>query len=123
MFTAEKTAKAGRSFAAPSKTSGNPQRTTRRQNLRQATQRSFGNFALQEFETKSNPFVQAITNHELPILQRKCACGGTCPGCKGHSTAAALPISQPGDALEQQADQIADQLLTQWGSSVSTPNQ
>lgn len=41
--------------------------------------------------------------------QRKtdCACGGGCPRC----SAAQIPVSQPGDALEQAADAKAEQVL------------
>ena len=42
-------------------------------------------------------------------IQRKaeCACGGGCPRCSAHG----LPMSQPGDALEREADRKADHVL------------
>src|SRR5690606_38918636 len=51
----------------------------------------------------------------LDLLQRKegaCACGGQCPRCKAAQTLQAkLPVSQPGDALETEADRVADQVM------------
>ncbi len=41
-----------------------------------------------------------------------CACGGTCPRCRGEThIQPKLAISQPGDAYEQEADRIADQVM------------
>lgn len=40
-------------------------------------------------------------------LQVRCACGGSCPRC----SSAALRLSQPGDAAEQEADTAARQVL------------
>jgi hypothetical protein len=44
------------------------------------------------------------------FLQRKsnCACGGGCPSCQQNT---ALPVSQPRDASEIEADNIADQVM------------
>jgi len=45
-------------------------------------------------------------------LQRKCACGGTCPHCQGEPhLQPKLAINQPGDAFEQEADRIADKVM------------
>ena len=53
-----------------------------------------------------------------PHLQRRpaCACGGTCPNCRGETRAAAnlqpkLAVNEPGDAFEQEADRVADQVM------------
>ncbi len=55
---------------------------------------------------------------EIPLLQRKCACGGGCPRCQAEQDLEeALPIqtklkiSQPGDKYEQEADRIAEQVM------------
>src|SRR5687768_13271622 len=41
-----------------------------------------------------------------------CACGGGCPRCqRKYPLQAKLKVSQPGDALEQEADRIAHQML------------
>lgn len=44
-------------------------------------------------------------------IQRKasCACGGGCPGCQAKSSN--LPVSQPNDASEIEADQIAGKVM------------
>ena len=47
----------------------------------------------------------------LPFIQRKstCACGGGCPGCQAQNSN--LPISQPNDASEKEADAVADKVM------------
>jgi len=49
------------------------------------------------------------------IVLRKsadCACGGGCPSCRQKdSPPSGFKISEPGDALEREADQIADQVM------------
>lgn len=48
------------------------------------------------------------------ILQRKsaCACGGGCPRCREqHAIQPKLTISMPGDRYEQEADQVAEQIM------------
>jgi hypothetical protein len=45
----------------------------------------------------------------MPVLQRKCACGGGCPRCKEElGIQTKLKISEPGDKYEQEADRVAD---------------
>jgi outer membrane protein OmpA-like peptidoglycan-associated protein len=48
---------------------------------------------------------------DVPVLSRKssCACGGGCPACQARSSS--LKISQPTDAAEIEADQIADRVM------------
>jgi hypothetical protein len=55
-----------------------------------------------------------------------CACGGTCPRCSGDAKAAVtlqpkLTVSQPGDAFEQEADRVADQIVNGAGNSSMQP--
>src|SRR5439155_12068474 len=51
------------------------------------------------------------------LLQRKsaCACGGGCPSCDQaalqKTIQTKLKISTPGDAYEQEADRVADQVM------------
>jgi len=46
------------------------------------------------------------------VLQRKCACGGTCPRCRGEThIQPKLAINEPGDTYEQEADRIADRVM------------
>lgn len=48
----------------------------------------------------------------MPLLQRKCACGGGCPRCKEElGIQTKLKIGEPGDKYEQEADQIADEVM------------
>lgn len=62
-----------------------------------------------------------------PMLQRKCACGGTpgpsgeCEGCKRKRLAlqTKLAINQPGDRFEQEADRMADAVVSGRGADRS----
>jgi uncharacterized protein DUF4157 len=49
----------------------------------------------------------------MPLLQRQCACGRTCPSCKDEAAGlqTKLAISEPGDEYEQEADRVADQVM------------
>jgi Domain of unknown function (DUF4157) len=48
----------------------------------------------------------------MPLLQRKCACGGGCPRCQEElGIQTKLKISEPGDKYEQEADRIADEVM------------
>src|SRR5262245_61727338 len=49
----------------------------------------------------------------VPILQRQCDCGGTCPSCKNETPKlqTKLSINEPGDQYEQEADRVADQVM------------
>jgi hypothetical protein len=59
-------------------------------------------------------------------LMRKagnCACGGGCPRCNGKEKLplqTKLNVSQPGDALEREADQVAEQVLRMPSASTNT---
>jgi hypothetical protein len=60
----------------------------------------------------------------MPLLQRKCACGGGCPRCKEElGIQTKLKISEPGDKYEQEADQIADEVMRMPEPSVSKLSQ
>jgi hypothetical protein len=48
------------------------------------------------------------------VIQRKCACGGTCSKCSGEGeekVQTKLRVSQPGDRFEQEADHTADTVM------------
>lgn len=49
----------------------------------------------------------------IGILSRKssCSCGGRCPSCRSGPDASNLRVSQPTDAAEIEADQIADRVM------------
>jgi|GEM_PF-4569795 len=47
----------------------------------------------------------------MPLLQRKCACGGGCPRCKEElGIQTKLKIGEPGDKYEQEANRVVDQI-------------
>ena len=56
------------------------------------------------------------------LIQRKCACGGACPSCEEVKRKESTPIqtklrvNAPGDAFEQEADRVADQVMRMPGS-------
>ncbi len=49
----------------------------------------------------------------MPLLQRQCACGGTCASCRDEATKlqTKLTIDEPGDEYEQEADRVADRVM------------
>ena len=51
----------------------------------------------------------ASLSSDLPLLQRKCACGGGCPRCQA-TLQPRLTMSEPGDQYEQEADHVAEQV-------------
>jgi len=57
------------------------------------------------------PGVVPLTD-QIMLKAGACACGGGCPRCRGkYPLQAKLEVSQPGDALEQEADRVAEQVL------------
>src|SRR5262245_57129436 len=71
------------------------------------------------------------SNSSSLLLQRKCACGGSsgltgsCAGCEkkkllGKSLQTKLRINQPGDAYEQEADRVAEQVMRMPDPTVDT---
>ena len=57
----------------------------------------------------AQPIRASTPHHTL----HRCACGGGCPRCQQESRMAQskLPISQPGDSSEREADHIAEQII------------
>ncbi len=58
--------------------------------------------------------VQSVSQSANPVVQRKsgCACGGDCPHCQQGSAANEnLRVSNPGDALEREADHAAESVM------------
>jgi hypothetical protein len=53
------------------------------------------------------------------LRPESCACGGSCPRCQqGFPLQTKLEVGDPGDALEQEADRVADQVMRMPESSV-----
>ena len=49
--------------------------------------------------------------HRRPrVLQRSCACGGTCPRCQKPQTKR-IVVGPPNDSYEREADRVADQVM------------
>ncbi len=74
-------------------------------------------FVLSRSQRKTQGLVKSISK---PILQRKCACGGTagmsgeCEACSKENRLdlqTKLNLNEPGDIYEQEADRIADQAM------------
>jgi Domain of unknown function (DUF4157) len=69
-------------------------------------------FRARAFEGRSPSISPLSTGQDQPLLQRQCACGGSCPRCKDNLTLQTkLKISEPGDQYEQEADRVADQVM------------
>jgi hypothetical protein len=65
-----------------------------------------------------------LTVPDGPVLQRKasCACGGGCPRCdQSEKIRTKLRVSSPSDALEQEADRVANQVMLNPSSNVGPP--
>lgn len=123
MFTSQQSiTKPDRSLSISSKMKGNIRKDDSQQGLINVLQRSFGNNALQNLTNRLPESVSPSYGNDLPLIQRKCACGGVCPDCKKQADMSLL-VSQPGDPLEQQADQRADQILAKLESNAGGQNQ
>jgi hypothetical protein len=64
--------------------------------------------------TNNPPAVRPISTFAFCTnpIQRKCACGGTCPGCRAEEDIQTkLSISRPGDRYELEADRVADRVV------------
>lgn len=60
-----------------------------------------------------SPAVQTTPAYDERIqLKSHCACGGGCPRCKSEpDRSGRMPISQPGDAYEREADDVAERVM------------
>ncbi|HZM90328.1 MAG TPA: DUF4157 domain-containing protein [Blastocatellia bacterium] len=62
------------------------------------------------------------------VIQRKCECGGgSCSSCRPDDervqTKSSLPISEPGDVFEREADSVADRAMQQMNGSTKPTGQ
>lgn len=60
------------------------------------------------------------------LNRASCACGGTCPHCRGEAERGTIPqakltVNEPGDAYEQEADRVADQVMRMPDLDLSIP--
>jgi hypothetical protein len=60
-----------------------------------------------------NGVVQRLEFSAAPLIQRTCACGGTCADCREENepVQTKLKIGSPGDRFEQEADRVADAIM------------
>ncbi|GIK13120.1 MAG: DUF4157 domain-containing protein [Candidatus Brocadia sp. AMX2] len=75
-----------------------------------------------------NSYMQAVTKGSVPMLQRKCACGGSCASCAEKEEALGkiqtkLTIGQVNDVYEQEADRVADQIIGMADSLMQAENE
>jgi Domain of unknown function (DUF4157) len=60
---------------------------------------------------RSSSPVIPCRSHSAPTIAR-CACGGSCPRCKAERNRnVTLAVSQPGDPLEREANEVADKVM------------
>jgi len=77
-----------------------------------AVQRQTAKSRERESGKRSPERAYASTRPALAAQRASCACGGGCPRCQEkYPLQAKLDVSQPGDALEQEADRVAEQVL------------
>ncbi len=50
----------------------------------------------------------------------RCACGGSCPRCRGGTLRPKLAINTPGDAFEREADAAADAVMSARSATVAS---
>lgn len=71
-------------------------------------------------DQRSENFFASGNNNNAALLRKaSCACGGGCSACQAKSSN--LKVSQPNDAAEIEADQIADQVMRKLAHPVSQP--
>src|SRR5262245_45825133 len=62
--------------------------------------------------TGDGPSTRLQRSRSVALQRSACACGGTCPHCRGDAQAQSnIAISQPTDASEREADRIADHVM------------
>lgn len=91
-------------------------------------QRHLGNGALQSMAEAPKPSEAAPVQSGAPMIQRKCACGGTCAGCagkeeEGRKIQPKLTVGPAHDVYEQEADRVAEQVMRIPDSSVQNGNE
>ncbi|MGJ8677419.1 MAG: eCIS core domain-containing protein [Akkermansiaceae bacterium] len=86
---------------------------------------------------KSVPYqAKQLRNHQRSVsdtfsqrssvlnIQRKCACGGSCPTCKAKEDLGiqtSLRVNTPGDRWEREADSVANRVMSGSRASLTTP--
>ncbi len=102
MFALDKTKKQTGDSSGPVQKKPTPQMSPGLLRPHRFLQRAVGNSAFQAHSGLS------------PIIQRKCACGGSCARCAAKEETgiqAKLTVGAANDVYEQEADQVADQIM------------
>lgn len=89
-------------------------------------QRNLGNNYLQSMAGGQHAIRESIRNN-IPTIQRKCACGGSCASCSDKEDEfgriqTKLTIGPANDVYEQEADRVAEQIMGMTDSSGHTKN-
>jgi hypothetical protein len=67
----------------------------------------------------------ATGRHRAPApadgVLRRCACGGSCPRCRGSAVHPKLAINTPGDAFEREADAAAEAVMSGAAAGSASP--
>lgn len=80
------------------------------------SQRYIGNSNLQSLTAGNQSFEQNSPTSGIRMIQRECACGGSCPSCAlkekdGNKIQTKLTVGPANDVYEQEADRVADQIM------------
>jgi len=77
-----------------------------------STTRSTGRSAPLPLHRRPAPPVMPAPHAPQRLQTTSCACGGECPRCRdAPAIHAKLAVGEPGDAFEQEADRVADQVM------------
>ncbi|MDD5319215.1 MAG: DUF4157 domain-containing protein [Methylococcales bacterium] len=130
MFAMKDTRQQSRHFASSSEkqhegTGVAPQTIT---NTSLFLQRYLSNSYLQSTAESRQALNEASAQNVVPILQRKCSCGGSCASCAGkeeemREIQTKLTIGAANDVYEQEADRVAEQVIRMPDSSVQPENE
>lgn len=79
-------------------------------------QRNLGNSAMQEIAGSQQTSGQVTSGGVTAVIQRKCACGGSCTSCADkeeeiQKIQTKLTIGPANDVFEQEADRVSEQIM------------
>ncbi len=75
------------------------------------------NASISRQRNMGNRYIQTLSDRNIscrPLIQRKCACGGTCASCaakEGKNIQTKLKVGASNDHYEKEADQVASQIM------------
>src|SRR5207249_3345927 len=93
-------------------------------NTAQSLQRNLGNSYLQSIAESCQALGWASGQNGILMIQRKCACGGSCADCAGQEEMreiqTKLAVGPANDMHEQEADRVAAQIIRMPDAFVQT---